>query len=261
MNKFLTDIATHQMTVIADDNGVNRHILFARKGSSTYHFSLTTWSGYLCISGDMGTYVFNRLPDMFQFFRTDNGEINASYWGEKCVAASTPITKFSADIFVDVIKNITEEYIVNNNLSAKKADKLKKEVEYSVISMTDADAPEECKREAIRFEFEKNNPFCEIYSFDLDEDDPRFIWCCRAIAWGIAQYDAAKVSKVVLTVNGGQYLCADRAEASKRYQWLRDLSMMGRKFPTGILSDGAAITLNGQIWQGDEMIMEATPIN
>lgn len=263
MNKFLTDIATHQMTVIADDNGVNRHILFARKGSSTYHFTLTTWSGHLCISGDMGTYVFNRLPDMFQFFRTDNGEINASYWGEKCVAESTirgGITRYSEDKFISAVKDLTEQLITEASMSKKEADKLSKEVKDEVLSKS-SDGHHMAVSAAQDFMFRTYRPFSTIYEYDLEEFTPRFIWCCRAIAWGILQYDAAKVSKVVLTVNGGQYLCADRAEASKKYQWLRDLSMMGRKFPTGILSDGAAITLNGQIWQGDEMIMEATPTN
>ena len=28
-------------------------------------FDIVTWPGYLCYSGDMGCFVFTRLPDMF----------------------------------------------------------------------------------------------------------------------------------------------------------------------------------------------------
>lgn len=54
---------------------------------------------YLCYTGDMGTYVFQRLTDMFEFFRTDreykkrNGgklAVNLSYWGEKLQATPSP---------------------------------------------------------------------------------------------------------------------------------------------------------------------------
>ena len=68
--QFLRDVAEHTMTVIRED-GVSRHIRFAKPGTSCMHFDLITWPGYLCYTGDMGTYVFQRLTDMFEFFRTD----------------------------------------------------------------------------------------------------------------------------------------------------------------------------------------------
>ena len=44
-------------------------------------------AGSLIASGDVGTYVFSRLADMFEFFRspmTSDGRlyINDSYWAE-----------------------------------------------------------------------------------------------------------------------------------------------------------------------------------
>ena len=67
---FLRDVAEHEMIVVRDD-GVHRHIRFKKPGTSCMHFDLITWPGYLCYTGDMGTYVFSRLTDMFEFFRTD----------------------------------------------------------------------------------------------------------------------------------------------------------------------------------------------
>lgn len=66
---FLADVAAHQIHVLRDD-GVHRHIRFKRPGTYCMQFDLITWPGYLCYTGDMGTYVFNRLEDMFEFFRT-----------------------------------------------------------------------------------------------------------------------------------------------------------------------------------------------
>ena len=67
---FLRDVQQHQIQVIRHD-GVNRHIRFKRPGSMSYYFDLITWPGHLCYTGDMGTYVFRRMDDMFEFFRDD----------------------------------------------------------------------------------------------------------------------------------------------------------------------------------------------
>ena len=87
---FLKDVAAHEMEILRDD-GVYRHIRFKKPGTWCMHFDLVTWPGYLAYSGDMGCYVFSRLNDMFEFFRTDreylqrDGRqlcINLCYWSE-----------------------------------------------------------------------------------------------------------------------------------------------------------------------------------
>lgn len=83
-SRFPGDIATHQMTVKRND-GIYRHLRFGQPGTGTMAFSLTTWPGYLAYTGDMGDYMFCRLDDMFQFFRTDR-QPNYGYWAEKVVA-------------------------------------------------------------------------------------------------------------------------------------------------------------------------------
>jgi hypothetical protein len=86
MERFLSDVATHEMTVVADEGNV-RHLLFKAPDTVTQYFNLTTWPDHLCISGDMGTYVFSRLEDMFDFFREN--KINPGYWHEKVKADCT----------------------------------------------------------------------------------------------------------------------------------------------------------------------------
>lgn len=81
---FLKDVSDHKME-IALDSGTYRHLKFKQSNNSwNMHYSLVTWPGYLCICGDMGTWTFARLPDMFDFFRSPREmAINPSYWAEK----------------------------------------------------------------------------------------------------------------------------------------------------------------------------------
>ncbi len=67
---FLEAVAKHEMHVLHED-GLYRHIRFKKPGTSCMHFDLITYPGYLVYSGDMGCYVFSRLPDMFELFRAD----------------------------------------------------------------------------------------------------------------------------------------------------------------------------------------------
>lgn len=77
-NKWVAD-GTHAMTVLRDD-GLYRHLRFRKPDRSEYWFDLLTWPGNLTITGDMGTYTFARVEDMFTFF---TGYINTHYWAEK----------------------------------------------------------------------------------------------------------------------------------------------------------------------------------
>lgn len=83
--RFADDTQHHRMTVMLDQ-GLYRHLRFVRPGRSEYWFTLTAYPGALVVDGDMGTWVFRRLPDMFEFFRTDSGRINPGYWAEKLTA-------------------------------------------------------------------------------------------------------------------------------------------------------------------------------
>lgn len=92
--EFLRDVSNHEMLIIRDD-GLYRHIRFQRPDTSSMYFDLITWPNRLCYTGDMSTYVFSRIEDMFRFFRADRQrstrddqrlEINLSYWAEKVIS-------------------------------------------------------------------------------------------------------------------------------------------------------------------------------
>lgn len=67
---FERDVAEHQMQVLRDDR-LYRHLLFKKPGTGCYHFNIVTYPGTLVYTGDMGSFVFQRLEDMFEFFRSD----------------------------------------------------------------------------------------------------------------------------------------------------------------------------------------------
>lgn len=211
--RFLRDVAKHEMTVIRDD-GVHRHIRFKQPDSSNMFFDLVTWPGFLCYSGDMGTYVFQRTQDMFGFFRK-NGRldgINRRYWAEKIEAAdNTGVTRHSHDEFMRQINDWVDWHAEGNKpgddepeqlaLWAEAYAELRAEVESEVLS---ADSNEvRCFDAANDFEHagdawqafhgpDAKFEFTDFWEVDTKEYTPRFLWCCYALAWGIEQYDAAK---------------------------------------------------------------------
>ena len=188
---FLKDVKNHHMTVIRDD-GVCRHVQFKQPGTNCYRFDFITWPGYLCYTGDMGTYVFSRLEDMFEFFRTDRKQpkegqtlfINLGYWAEKLQAIDRDgVKEYSPDKFREAINRYMED-------DERVTPEIRQAVEDEVLAFSD-----EGEHEASRavYEFEHDGYcFVDFFEATLTEYTYRFIWCCYAIAWGINKYDQQK---------------------------------------------------------------------
>jgi hypothetical protein len=179
------------MTILRDD-GVHRHIRFRRPGSYCMGFDIVTYPHFLVYSGDMGCYVFSRLQDMFEFFRTRQRDeeveqlhINLGYWAEKLEATDTPDghREYSADLFRE---RVTEE------LDSMEADQgLREAVEEYVLDF--ADDGEVRARDALdQFEHEGRRVFTDCWEWRFTEYTFRFVWCCYALAWAIRTYDAEK---------------------------------------------------------------------
>ena len=209
--QFLKDVADHKMTVIKDD-GVHRHIRFSKPGTSCMHFDLITWPGYLCYTGDMGTYVFTRLLDMFEFFRTDRAAawlkkkgltlgINPQYWGEKLEATDKldGFKKFSEEKFDAAIRRYFVEWIRSHRDDTSKEERreLWGAIECEVLG-ADGDGGgyrKQCAAHDFHHEVNRavgNFYFQDFWETNVEEYSGRFMWCCYALAWGIQQYDDAK---------------------------------------------------------------------
>ena len=198
---FLSDVAEHQLTILKDD-GVFRHMVLS-KGSFEHRFEITTWPQHLCISGDMGCYVFSRVQDMFSFFRQsgDDWGVNASYWEEKVLAeCKTDGTReFDAKEADQRLEHFLQWFIEG-------LDPTNEEEAEAINSATNAVKEFTQNRENAEWDvvYRLNNwDEEEAGGMTLDDfwdgwKDPftyRFIWCCYAIVFAIRQYDEATQSK------------------------------------------------------------------
>lgn len=182
------------------DQGVHRSILFVNKnGSSTHHFRLNTWHNHLCISGDMGDYVFCRLPDMFEFFR--NANINPRYWGGKLTAIDNRCGYLEPciDSFRQYVNDRLELWLSDANLNEDQVSELNFEINDLIVSCDDAwGASVEGFLNALR------GFNCQRFSFDLSDLSSsefqkytiNYLWCLHAIVCGIEQYDKFKAETV-----------------------------------------------------------------
>lgn len=194
--RFMRDVANHELTVVRDDD-THRHLLFRKPGCSAYAFQIITWPGELCITGDMGTYVFSRLRDMFAFFRvkrpdSDPLDINPSYWGEKLVSIARH----------ERFKEWDREAFVKDVVSAFRRDLRHRIVDWrdAFRNLRDTVLCCENEHEAARAvnDFEAEGK-CFQDGWELADHHKftfHYLWCCYAIVWAIQQYDATKTAKV-----------------------------------------------------------------
>jgi hypothetical protein len=173
--QFLEIVKNHKLTIKKDD-GLYRHLTLAINGTINTSFSIVTWPGYLAYTGDMGDFVFQRLDDMFEFFRGD--KINPGYWEEKIQAhQKSGYEEYSEEkalaVIADAVKYERDE---SGQLTNEKIQQLE-----SVT--TDEGEHKFC------------DELCEIdqdgYEHDVKEYNYHYLFCCYAIQWAIEQYDAA----------------------------------------------------------------------
>jgi hypothetical protein len=208
-DRFLADVSKHAMTVIHDD-GVHRHLRFRNPETSCYWFDLITWPGTLCIDGDCGTYVFRRLTDMFEFFRTDREymarkgkklAINPGYWAEKVQAKDKHggIKEFSEDLFNKAVMEHLVGWIRDHRDETTKDERrdLWDAVMDDVIGASgDRDG---ARKQIAAHEFshrvnaDTRFSFCDFYERNVEEYTSGYLWCCYAIAWGVKTHDESKV--------------------------------------------------------------------
>lgn len=191
--RFQADVARHEMTILRDDGEAGRHIRFKRPDSGAYYFDLITFPGGLLIDGDCGSFVFKRTPDMFKFFRADDGrpgEINPPYWAEKVTAACDDgIKKFEWDTFERDVR----DYLMQDAEGRDDAVLSARITREALDELAHIEKGEHGAVGFIRdFKCEKFY-FCD-WERSSTEFTFRYIWNLRAIVWGIAKYDALKAA-------------------------------------------------------------------
>lgn len=195
--RFLNDVKNHQIHVIRDD-GVNRHIRFKRPESTNMYFDLLTWKGHLCYTGDMGTYVFSRVDDMFTFFRGDLDQefgINPNYWGEKLLAISRfgeGYTQFNSELFKEHVLEDYQLYFENTERDEEDMEEIRERLDWEVLDFIDDAGPEELINRAIGFSATDDGTepvFQDFWEHNFEVYTFHYLWCCYALVWGVAKYD------------------------------------------------------------------------
>lgn len=210
-DEFLKDVATHALEII-QDNGVYRHLRFKKPGSRDMQFDLLTWPGHLCYTGDMGTYVFQRLEDMLEFFRTDRDYnksmgrelgINLGYWSEKLRAVDVSgrgkgsATEYRQSLLVDVIKRQRLEWMREREIDKEQRKSLWEDLD-ELIADLDGDESHDFQMvndwrwKPFGCDERHGYFFQDLWDHNFSDYTFHFTWCCYALAWGIELYDKTK---------------------------------------------------------------------
>lgn len=181
------NIENHELSILHNE-GLHRYMVFSNKGQNAYRVNITTWPGYLCISGDMGTYVFSRLPDMLSFFNEDG--INPGYWSEKCVSMDkySKIEEFSIDKFNSNVLTYLKDFIEEDCWNKEDLDKLSNDIvsELDYLALRFGTNEEYAFYNwANEYGFKNKDDdmfeFIDFWDYDCNDYSYGFIWCCYAI--------------------------------------------------------------------------------
>lgn len=172
-HQFPADIVGHTMTVLRDE-GLYRHLRFARPGTSNMSFDIVTWPGHLAYTGDMGDYVFARLPDMFQFFREPAP--NYGYWAEKVLAQDkvSGVRQYSPELAREFVQEQLESGDAPGRIRERALD-----IDYENGAARFYDS-----MQAVEW-----RGFDVLSDADINEFAYHYVWCCNALVWAIQQYD------------------------------------------------------------------------
>lgn len=194
----LGDVKNHRMTVLKDE-GLYRHVRFGKpNGSSIYRFDLVTWPGHLVITGDLQDYHFARLPDMFQFFRSnpDRPRINAHYWAEKLVGHHQKYEDFDFDRFKEAV---VEHFMWSrDSIPEGRSRDVWKAIREEILEAEGVDYSQDLAYKAASdFFFSYNDNgwgrpgfgFEDVWEWPMKDFDHHFLVSLWAIVWGIQQWD------------------------------------------------------------------------
>ena len=194
--KFDSDAATGEMKVL-QDNGLYRHLRFRFSNGGFGWFDIMTWPDRLVITGDCETFVFSRLEDMFEFFRSGSSRINPGYWQEKIIDGRDRARSFDWDNFraaaLAYFDQCTED-LEDHELRAEARQDLEG-------TLDDSDPDVYGAVDLIRTYNYRPGPDGTPVIFQFDDPDNslsgedwdyHYIWCCRAIVWAIQKYDESK---------------------------------------------------------------------
>lgn len=206
--QFPSDVEGHALSVL-HDNGLYRHLRSVNPGHPFCWFEVITWPGSLAVRGDMGGgYIFSRVEDMFQFFRSPAGKpyrINPSYWAEKLPDCGRSVEVHSEAVFRGRLNEALAEYEEEHPELLARHERDYGDAKWPPPPMT----PDEARKlvadyeqdDRLRFEdgarellneLERAGVVSETWEWTFTDYDWPFLWACHAIVWAVDRYDHVK---------------------------------------------------------------------
>jgi hypothetical protein len=189
--EFLERMKDHTLTVFHDD-GLYRHIRMSKGNSWIDQFDLVTWPGHLSYSGDLGDFTFQRLDDMFKFFR-GHEEPNPYYWSGKLQSVDKHggYEEYSDERLFKQIEEDFKYWDFDNSEQKKGAWKdIEEELMCGFDNMIDAKSA--LDQYASPF---GGHEFVDAWEWDLTDWTYRFMLACYGIPWAISKYDEYKLAQ------------------------------------------------------------------
>jgi hypothetical protein len=185
--------AEFELTIKHDDE-LYRHLRCGKPGDSAFSFNIVTWPGHLTIAGDIGSWTFSRVEDMFTFFRGDR--INPDYWQGKLVGNGqhSASTRWTREAFAARVAEWREELFDPSwgSVGEMNIDR-RRELQVAIAELASGEhadyehpamvALSEFDCQGIRIE--------EFYEWGCTDWDTQFLMCLHGIVWAIKAYDAA----------------------------------------------------------------------
>lgn len=190
IRRFNDHTKDHVMTILHED-GLYRHLKFRSPETGFYWFELITWPGNLTITGDMGTYTFARVDDMFTFFQ---GYINTDYWAEKEKSRSRhDLKEHDGDEFKAWIAQ--DFWEASRDLDAADTKVWWQAIRENVFarhSFHDTDHRQGCLDaiDDIENEGAPKDHYQDLWELGFNKYPWRLEWCMAAIVAGIRTYNA-----------------------------------------------------------------------
>ena len=197
LEAFLETVKDHELTVNIDQ-GVFRDLTVKTPDSVHRSYHITTRPNSLIFTGDMGSFVFTRLNDMFRFFRSDEYKINPDYWAEKVQAQDmrSGVKAFDSKHANQSLKDALSTYLSENKYSLDEQEIIEAN---NAVDSVDCSSQTTFENSMEQWDSEFSGGFSPSYYFDTDGETYtyRYLWCCYAIVHAIKLYDAQKAQVAV----------------------------------------------------------------
>ncbi|MBW0294032.1 hypothetical protein ATN37_25560 [Rhodococcus sp. MH15] len=191
--EFDLSVTEHEMTILRDDE-LYRHLRFRKPGTGLYGWDLITWPGHLVVTGDLESFHFARIDDMFGFFagsgHESEGGINPHYWGEK-IQGTSQWREFSSEIFKQFV---VEDFWERRHDYEGDVVELWRSIKDDVLDYTEFESEARSALHNFRHRGLRGGDFefFDTWEWSFTDYDVHYLRSLHAIVWGIRKYRAAK---------------------------------------------------------------------